>query len=103
MRSALLGLLLAFSLTSFGCKDDGEEAYDTLQDCFTDHTEEESLPVVEALVVCCLDHPIMGVNPSCGDTEADCINHLTDEIAQTDASTVEVMDACAEYVDQLGM
>jgi hypothetical protein len=45
----------------------------------------------------------MGVNPSCGDTEADCINHLTDEIAQTDASTVEVMDACAEYVDQLGM
>mgnify|MGYP003419506571 FL=1 len=98
MRKALLALLL---LLPIGCKDDAAESYDTLQDCFTDHTEEESLPVVEALVVCCLDHPIMGVNPSCGDTEADCINHLTDEIKQTDASTVDIMDACAEYEDQL--
>jgi len=83
-----------------GCKEDPEESYDTLQDCFIDHTEEESLPVVEALVVCCLDHPIMGVAPSCTDTEADCINLLTNEIDQTDASTVEIMDACAEYIDQ---
>ncbi len=99
MRKALLALLLL----PVGCKEDAAESYDTLQDCFIDHTEEESLPVIEALVVCCLDHPIMGVNPSCGDSEADCINHLTDEIDQTDASTVEVMDACAEYVVQLEM
>lgn len=100
MRKALLALLL---LLPVGCKDDAEESYDTLQDCFTDHTEVETLPIVEALVVCCLDHPIMGVNPSCGDTEPDCINHLTDEINQTDASTVDVMDACAEYIIQLEM
>lgn len=100
MRKALLALLL---LLSVGCKEDGEESYDTLQDCFIDHTEVDGLAVVEGLVVCCLDHPIMGVNPSCGDTEADCINHLTDEIDQTDASTVEVMDACAEYITQLEM
>lgn len=100
MRKALLALLL---LLPVGCKEDGEESYETLQDCFIDHTEEESLPVVEALVVCCLDHPIMGVAPSCGDTAADCINHLTDEIDQTDASTIEVMDACAEYEAQLEM
>jgi hypothetical protein len=100
MRKALLALVL---LLPVGCKDDAAESYDTLQDCFTDHTQEESLPVVESLVVCCLDHPIMGVNPSCGETEADCINHLTDEINQTEASTVDIMDACAEYVVQLEM
>jgi hypothetical protein len=100
MRKALLALVL---LLPVGCKDAAKESYDTLQDCFTDHVEGESLPVVEALVVCCIDHPIMGVNPSCGETEADCINHLTDEINQTEASTVDIMDACADYVDQLAM
>ncbi len=99
MRRALLALLLITA-----CKEDGEQAYDTLQDCFIDHTEGgETLPKVEALVVCCLDHPIMGVAPSCTDTEADCINLLTNEIEQTDASTVDIMDACAEYIDQKDM
>ncbi len=96
MRRALLALLLITA-----CKEDGEEAYDTLQDCFIDHTEEEMLPKVEALVVCCLEHPIAGEAPSCLDTEADCINLLTNEIEQTDASTVDIMEACAMYVDQL--
>lgn len=68
MRSALFALLLILPV---GCKDDSVEAYDTLQECFIDHTQEESLPVVEALVVCCLDHPIAGVSPACLDTEAD--------------------------------
>ena len=96
MRRLLLALLLVV-----GCKDDGEEAFDTLQDCFDDHTKEESLPVIEALVVCCLEHPIMGEAPSCGDSAPDCINTLTNEIAQTDASTVEIMDACALYEEEL--
>lgn len=100
MRKALLALLL---LLSVGCKEDGEESYDTLQDCFIDHTEVDGLAVVEGLVVCCLDHPIMGVNPSCGDTAPDCINLLTNEIEQTDASTTDISDACAEYEAQLDM
>ena len=99
MRSALLGLLLAFSLTSFGCKDDGEEAYDTLQDCFTDHTEEESLPVVEALVVCCLDHPIDGVMPACGASAADCTAYLSTNL--TGATQEDISGACDEYIVQL--
>ncbi len=98
MRRFLLAVLLVV-----GCKEDAEESFDTLQDCFIDHVDEEALPVIEAAVVCCLDHPIMGVNPSCGDTEADCINHLTDEIEQTDISTTEIMEACAEYILQKDM
>lgn len=98
MRRALLALLLITA-----CKEDGEEAYETLQDCYIDHIEGEMLPNVEALVVCCLDHPIMGVNPSCGDTAPDCINLLTNEIEQTDASTTDISDACAEYEAQLDM
>jgi len=95
MRRILLALLLVA-----GCKEDAEESFETLQDCFIDHVEEEALPVIEAVVVCCLDHPIMGEAPSCGDTEADCINHLTNEIEQTDISIGEIMDSCAEYIEQ---
>jgi hypothetical protein len=98
MRRCLLALLLLV-----GCKDDAAESFETLQDCYIDHTEEEALPDVEAAVVCCLDHPIMGEAPSCGDTAADCINHLTNEIDQTDISTVDIMTACMMYEEQLDM
>jgi hypothetical protein len=98
MRRTVLALRL-----DVGCKDDAEESYDTLQDCYIEHVEDEMLPAVEAAVVCCLDHPIMGEAPSCGDTEADCINHLTDEIEQTDISVVEIQDSCAEYILQKDM
>lgn len=98
MRRFLLALVLVA-----GCKDDGAESYETLQDCYDEHTNDEGLPDVEAAVVCCLDHPIMGEAPSCGDTAADCINHLTNEIRQTDISVVDVMTACQMYEEQLAM
>lgn len=98
--SAAFCLLL---LGTVGCKDDPIEAYATYQECFDEHTMEESLLVPEAIVICCLEHPINGISPACGDTKADCINYLTSNLAQTSASTTQVSDACADYIVQKAM
>ncbi|MBL0215343.1 MAG: hypothetical protein IPQ07_15835 [Myxococcales bacterium] len=100
LAAALFALLV---IGSVGCKDDPPEAYPTYQECFDDHTTHEMLPVMEAIVICCLEHPIAGVAPVCGDTKPDCINYLTNNLNQTSASTIEVMDACADYVTQKSM
>jgi len=99
MRHALI---LALSLT-LGCGggDSEEEAYDTLDDCFVDHTQVDALPVVEALVVCCLEHPIAGVAPSCGATQDECEAHVGEEIDVSEASDQEVIDACTDYIAEL--
>lgn len=98
MRHALLALLFVF----VGCGgSDEEEAYDTLDDCFVDHTQVDSLPVVEALVICCLEHPIAGVAPSCGATQDECEAHVGEEIDVSEASDQEVIDACADYIAEL--
>ncbi len=86
-----------------GCKADPIEAYASYQECFDEHTMKEVLPTKEAIVICCLEHPINGVSPVCGDIKADCINYLTANLSQTSASTTDVMDACADYISQKNM
>jgi hypothetical protein len=99
MRAILIALVACLP---FGCGDDGHDAtpFTSFQACFDNHTDVELLPTHTAIVVCCLDHPIVGMSPACGDTEADCINYLTANLNQTDASTTQVMDACVDYISQ---
>ena len=101
----LLALLFVSTLVMplVACGDDPPESYATYQECFDDHTQKESLPVGEAITVCCIDHPIMDVKPACGATQADCINYLTANLNQTSASPGEVMSACADYITQMSM
>ena len=101
----LIGLLLASTLVMplVACGSDSPESYATYQECFDDHTTKESLPVSEAITVCCIDHPIMDVKPVCGATEADCINYLTANLKQTDATQGELMAGCSAYVMQMSM
>jgi len=98
MKLAAL-LFAGVIIVSVGCKDDPVLAYPTYQMCFDDQTMHGSmLPVNDAIVMCCLDHPINGMMPACGATKADCINFLTANLNQTSASTVDVMDGCANYI-----
>ncbi len=90
-------------LGSIGCKDDSPTAYPTYQACFDDHVMAEMLPVKEAIVVCCLEHPIDGHLMACGANKPDCINYLTASLNQTSASTTDVMEACADYVTKMSM
>ena len=100
-RALLVAAVVWMPLVQGACGDDPQESYPTYQECFDDHTEVEMLGIQEAIVVCCIDHPIAGTAPACGPTKADCINYLTANLSQTSASTVEVMDSCAEYIVQM--
>ena len=103
----LLSITTVLMLAVYACGDDNGnsegEAYDTYQECFDDHTMVESLPVQEAIVVCCLEHPIAGVKPACGNTAPDCVTYLGANLSPTSASSADVSAACDTYVTQKGM
>jgi len=103
LPTSLIALVFALPLVLVACGDDKKDAdaepFATLQDCFDEHHVEESLSVLEALVVCCVDHPINGVHPSCGATKAECVTHIGAEIEP--APTADEIDAtCADYIDK---
>jgi len=98
MRLLCIGLLFAFA----GCHDHEHEGFDTFQACFDDHTMEENLPFQEAVVVCCLDHPIDGKKEACGVTAPECVTYLTANLTSS-GTTTEVEAACDEYISQKGM
>ena len=58
---------LAATLFAAACGHSHSD-YDTFQGCYDEHTNVESLPFQEAVVVCCLDHPIAGNTEPCGAT-----------------------------------
>lgn len=103
LATALCFATLAFAI---GCGDDHAhtpEPYDTFQMCFDDHAVVESLPVKEAIVICCLEHPIAGVTMACGMDAAACSTYLGANLAATSATPTEVTEACADYIAQMNM
>lgn len=94
--------IFAALLFTAACHGHDHDGYSTFQACFDEHTMVESLPFQQAVVVCCLDHPINGVSEACGATAADCVTYLGANLTST-ATQTEVMAACTEYVTQKGM
>ena len=97
MRARLLAVM---AILASACGDDPPQSFPTYQECFDDRTMAAAMLVPDAIVACCLEHPIGGMTAVCGATAPDCINYLTANLAQTSASTIEVMDSCTEYVMQ---
>jgi len=98
MRFALVAFLFCVA-----CGGSGEQAYPTYQECFDDHVNVEALPVQEAIVICCLDHPIAGHTEVCGSTTADCMTYLSTNLSSSSATQTDVSAACMDYVTQKGM
>lgn len=94
-------LCIALALFAFACDHD-HNSYSTFQACFDEHTMSENLPFQEAVVVCCLDHPIGGVSSACGATAPECVTYLTANLTSS-ATTTEIEATCAEYIRQKGM
>jgi hypothetical protein len=92
-------LVAPLVLTACGDEEEGAEPFETLLACFDEHHNVESLSIQEAIVVCCLDHPIAGVNPSCKDVEADCVAHVTTELGSA-VTAGDVQAACTTYLAQ---
>ncbi|MCX5745513.1 MAG: hypothetical protein NT062_23800 [Proteobacteria bacterium] len=105
MKSTSCALLCLLTPLVVACSDHAHtaEAFPTLQDCYADHTTGgEMLPHAEAITVCCIDHPIAGVAPSCGSSAAECVTHVDAELDAT-ATPAEITAACDDYVVQLGI
>ena len=100
IATAFLSVSLALPLVLAACGGGDEEPFDTLQDCYDDHHNVESLSVHDSIVVCCLDHPIAGVHPSCLTTQADCVSHVDTELDAT-VSLSDIQAACTDYVKEL--
>jgi len=90
---------IALALFAFACH---EHDYETFQACYDEHTTAENLPFHEAVVVCCLDHPLPDNDQPCGQTAPECITFLDANLTSTATST-EIEAACDEYVTQKGM
>lgn len=99
----LRAIVFAVVSLALGCGDDGHEptAYSNFQLCFDAHQDDEALSPVDAILSCCVEHPVTDLRPACGATAPDCINYLTANLSQTSASTVETQEACAAYEDGL--
>lgn len=92
--------LLPIILTACGDSSKMDaDPFDTLQACFDEHTKMESLPVNNAIVVCCTDHPIAGVHPSCKDTQADCVAHVRAEL-DSSVTDPQIAAACTDYISK---
>ena len=83
--------------------DHDEEGFDTFQACFDDHHTEESLPTQQAIVICCLEHPIAGVTEVCGANAASCMTYLGTNLSTSSATSAEITAACTDYETQKGM
>jgi hypothetical protein len=104
MRTLTLLVALSFvlPLAVAACGDSNTmdaDPFATLQACFDEHTKMESLPVNDAIVVCCTDHPIAGVHPSCKDTQADCVTHVRAELDMT-VTDAQIAAACTDYISK---
>ena len=104
LLGSLLALPLAVGLALGACTDDKKpdaDPFDTLQDCYDDHTSgNEHLPVQQAIVVCCLDHPIAGMKaPTCPAIQADCVNHVRAALSAS-ILTADIDAACMTYITQ---
>jgi hypothetical protein len=98
--SLVSALVSAFVLTACGSTNQMEaEPFPTLQACVDEHDKTESLSVHDSVIVCCLDHPIAGIHPSCGTTQADCITHVRAELDPSVTDT-DIQIACTDYISQ---
>ena len=96
MRSTILLVCLLAA-----CHGHSHDDYATFEACYEEHTVAENLPVRQAIVVCCLDHDVMGQKLVCGADRAACEAYLTANL--TSVSSAEVTAACAEYETQKDM
>lgn len=94
-------LILLATLFTLGCSDSGEEAYDTLQDCFDDHHVNEGYNVMESITICTLDHEIAGAKLDFP-TLAECVAYVDTNLTDISATAAEISAGCQDYLDQKG-
>ncbi len=98
IAASLFSLPLVF-LACSSTKVEDNDSFATLEDCYTEHHVTESLSTHDAIVVCCIDHPIAGVHPSCENTQADCVTHVRAEL-DSSVTDADIQAACTDYITE---
>lgn len=104
LRASFLALPLTVVLALGACSDDNKadaDPFDTLQACYDEHhSGDEHLPIQQAIVTCCLDHPIANMMaPTCLDTQADCVTHVRDALDPSILGA-DIDAACMTYITE---
>jgi hypothetical protein len=89
---------LVLALVACGHGHDDND-FPTFQACFDEHVDVESLPIEQAIVVCALDHTVAG-DPIDFATAAECEAFMATNLEDADATTAQIMAACADYIIQ---
>jgi hypothetical protein len=102
LLASFVALSLALPLALASCSKDeptDNEPFDSLQACYDEHHGgDEHLPIQEAIVTCCLDHPIAGMQaPTCFDTQTDCVTHVRPALDPS-ILDADVSAACMTYI-----
>jgi hypothetical protein len=97
---SLIPVAFALPFLSIACGDEGEEPFDTFDDCYVDHHEEEAFDRITSIKICCIDHPIGGQDPDivCGETAQDCVDFVDAEVLDAELTLPEIEQACDEYL-----
>ena len=106
MRFVLLLSIVSTALLFAACgHDDDHDAYATFQECYSDHTMVESLPPEQAIVICCIEHPIGSAakNTVCGNDAAACSTYITANVTTGAPTSTQLTAGCNDYITQRGM
>jgi hypothetical protein len=99
-----LALVSALAGCGGGSKGTDNDPYPTFQACFDDHTTGgDMFDSTTAIKICCLDHPIGGVdmNVVCGSTSADCVTYIGMNLSPAPAAS-DIQAACDGYIHDRG-
>jgi hypothetical protein len=101
--SILVSVICSMGWLVVGCSGSSVDAdpFDTFQACYDEHHGTEGLPVVKAIEICCIDHPIGGTaaNVVCGTTTASCNTYVTANLmdAADTMLAADITAACTAY------
>ena len=108
MRSVFITFVVSLGAGCGGNTVDAD-AFATMQACFDEHHVTEGLSINDAIVVCCLDHPLGTAmsHPSCKNSIADCTVYLNSDpvgmLTLASASAGDIQTACTDYISKKGM
>jgi hypothetical protein len=101
---ALIAISLALTVTACSSNSPADnEPFETLQDCYDDHhSGGDHLPIQEAIVTCCLDHPIARMKaPTCPKVPEDCKNQVRTALPDPSILDADITAACMTYINAL--
>jgi len=105
IQTVLVASLFCLLLPALGCGDNhgtvDAEPFDTLQACYDEHTEgAESFGPVDAIKICCIDHPIgtAAANVVCGESSAACQTFVDANLDDASATAADITTACDGYI-----